>query len=385
MSYDNDKRGNWKLNRGDWFTLLLSLVTGIMIWTYVDSRRTEERTVRAPLEIGLPPGWKADAKVTSYARVTLRGPRTIMGALKSDEIRFFRALEIPPGAASNQEVHIELAKEDLRGMPRDVSVVDIPEPAVKFHIVKPVRRYIPVKVQMKGELPKGFEVKSVVCSPEYVAVYAPAEEFSGSDTANTLPVSLVDKTGSFGAYSDLEALKLKTVNVPLEDPIFVQVTLAERPEKLTLEKVPVSILLATPMEKLAGGKLIPPQVTVTVEGGAQAIKALAAGAVTVYIDSKDMGSSVQGEYTMRCRSLAPEGLRVVSIVPEEVRWVIPVTSASPEPAALPVMQPVPAAPAPLPAPVAPLLQESPAAPAASGGVGATPAARAAAGNGARGK
>lgn len=316
-------RNKLRFGRSDLFTFLLSVITGVMIWIYVDSRRTEERSVKAALEIGIPPGWKIDDKPPEFVRVSLRGPRTVMGTLKPEEVRFYRALELPPGAAANQEVHFELTRDDLRGLPRDVSVVEIPESSVKMRLVRPVRRYVPVEVQKKGELAKGYLVKSITFSPEYVAVYAAAEEFSGADTARTLPVNLAEKTESFGTYVDLEPLKLKRNNIVLEDPVFVQVEVVEKTEQVKIEKIPVGILLATPLEKLAGGKIIPSQVSLVLEGGAQTMSTLTSNSVSVYIDTKEMGSSVQGEYTLRCRAQAPAGVKVVKIIPDEVRWVIP--------------------------------------------------------------
>lgn len=371
-------RVKWNSRRAELFTLGLSIITGIMIWVYVDSRRTEERTLMAALDIGLPPGWRAEDKLPQSARVILRGPRTIMGGLRPDEIRFFRTIELPQGASDNQEVRIELTRDDLRGLPRDVGVVDIPDAALSIHLVRPVRRYIPVSVQTKGETPKGYGVTRITFSPEYVAVYAPAEEFSGQDVAQTAALNLAERTSSFGTYVDLEPLKLRKNQVYLSDPVFVQVTIGEKEQRETVDKVPVSILLATPMENLAGGKLIPPQVSVVVEGGTQAMKSLAAGSLTVYIDTKEMGSSIQGEYVLRCRALAPEGIKVVSVNPPEVRWVIPKARSEPAPAAPAASPPaegitpapsaapaVPAAPATPATPTTPVTPVAPAAPGAS--------------------
>lgn len=327
------KREHWRnklsFGRSDLVTLLLSVVTGMMIWVYVDSRRTEERTVTARLEVVVPVGWRLDGQPPETVLVSLRGPRTVMGTLKPEEVRFRRELEPPPGATSNQEIHFQLTRDDLRGLPRDVTVTGIPEATIKLRLVRPVRRFVPVEVQTKGEMAKGFTIKNITFSPEYVAVYAAAEEFSGADAAKTLPVNLTEKTASFGTYVDLEPLKLKHKNLVLEDPVFVQVEVVEKIAQQHLEKVPVGILLATPMEKLVGGKLIPSQVTVVVEGGEQAVASLAANAISVYIDTKEMGSSVQGEYTLRCRTIAPAGIKVLSVDPEEVRWVIPGSAPAP--------------------------------------------------------
>lgn len=314
---------NNKFGVNEAITLSLSILTGLMIWVYVDSRRTEERVVNARLEITVPPGWRMSGNVRNHVRVVLRGPRTIMGGLTPDEVRFFRQLEVPAGAASSQEIHLELTRDDLRGVPRDITVLDIPDAAVQVNLIRPVRRYIPVEVQFNSEVPKDYELKGFDFSPEYVAVYAAQDEFGAADVAKTMPVNLKDHTASFGTYVELQSLKLKNTTVFPDESVFVQVNISEKKDQVTLEKIPVGILLATPLEKLSGGKLIPPQVSVTLEGGAKTLKSLTPGAVTIYIDTKDMGSSVQGEYVMRCRSLAPQGVRVVTVSPQEVRWVIP--------------------------------------------------------------
>ncbi len=322
-----------KLAINDIVTLTLSVLTGIMIWVYVDSRRTEERIMTARLEVAVPAGWRTTGQMRNTVRVLLRGPRTIMGALTSDEVRFYRSLEIPAGAANSQEIHIELTREDLRGLPRDIAVLDIPDPSVKINLIRPVRKYIPVEVQFQNETSKEYERTGYDFSPEFVAVYAAEDEFSPTDVVKTVPINLKDHTASFGSYVDLEPLKLKSTTVFPDESIFVQVNISQRKAQITLEKIPVSILLATPLENLPGSKLIPAQVSVTLEGGAQAIKSLTPGAVSVYIDTKDMGSSVQGEYVMRCRTRVPDGLKVVTVVPQEVRWVFPQAPKAAQPAA----------------------------------------------------
>lgn len=318
-----------KFTRIDLFTLVLSIVTGLLVWFYVDSRRTEEKPVRAQLEISIPSGWKIIGKPSRSVEIILRGPRQIMGSLKPDEIRFVRTIATPEQSSSQHEVQLELKPEDIRGLPRDVTVVRILHPEIVINLSRSIRKYLPVKVDFSGKTPEGYSMKRYSYSPKYVAVYAPENEFLPNLTLATDPVNLDGRKSSFGAYVDLQPKKLKQTTIYPDEPVFVQIEMSEKSERKTLEKIPVSLLLATPMAKLGGGKLIPSQVSVTIQGGAETIKSLTTGAITVYIDTRDMGSSVQGEYVLPCHTLGIKGIEVLSVTPSEVRWVIPKVDKQP--------------------------------------------------------
>ena len=159
--------------RLDILTILFSLVLGALIWFYVDSRRIGTRTLRVRVEITAPEYWQIDNPLPRYRSVSLRGPQQLVQSLRPEDMRFARRLEAPAevagkGAAA-REIDVSLNADDLMGFPRDViEVVDIPDPKISVSLVRPVRRYIPVAVDLAGTLPEGYVIKNFQHSPQYL-------------------------------------------------------------------------------------------------------------------------------------------------------------------------------------------------------------------------
>lgn len=318
--------------RLDILTVLFSLLLGALVWYYVNSRRIDTRTLRARVEISVPDHWQIDTPLPRFRAVVLRGPQQLVQNLRPEDLRFVRRLEAPVGdgakAAAARDVDVFLKADDLLGFPREViEVVDIPDPKISLSLVRPVRRYIPVSVDLTGTLPDGYAIKSFQHSPQYLPVVAPEDYFAPGLEIKTRPVDLGGHTKSFVAYVDLQPLIIKGRVISFSESVFTQFTVEPLPAKKEIENVPVGLLLATPMEKLSGHKIVPSQVTVRLEGHKNLLDTLSARNLTVYIDSRDLGTSAQAEYTLKCRALDVEGAKVVDIVPSEVKWQMPTGDA----------------------------------------------------------
>lgn len=314
----------------DLLTVIFSLILGTLIWFYVNDRRTAVREVRARVEITVPDEWQmVDNTLPRYRTVTLRGPQAAMQNLRQDDIRFVDKITISEESnargTSAKEIDISLKPESLRGVPDTVQVVDIADPKLTINLVRPVRKYIPVEVQLEGTVPEGCVLTNYRHSPQYIPVEAPEDEFTPGLVAKTRPVPLSGRTSSFVVYADLEPLTLRNRVIGRKEAIFTEFTIEPRKAQKKIENVPVGLLLATPMEKLSGHKIIPNQVTVRVEGSDSALSALDARGLTVYIDSRDLGTSAQTECVLKCRALEPEGVKILEIIPAEVKWQTPET------------------------------------------------------------
>ena len=136
-------------------------------------------------------------------------------------------------------------------------------------------------------------------------------------------MDLSGRTESFVAYVDLQPLIVKGRVISFDESVFTQFTVEPLPMRKEIGNVPVGLLLATPMEKLTGHKIVPSHVTVRVAGHKNILDTLSARNLTVYIDSRDLGTSAQTEYTLKCRALDMEGAQVIDIVPGEVKWQMP--------------------------------------------------------------
>ena len=308
--------------RFDLLTFLLSAFVGCAVWYYVETSRIEERELRAELSVRIPRGWEAQGMLPRTRSVVLRGPRNVIASLRPGDISFRVHVDLESNAAYRQEVHIQLKSEDLKGIPEDVFVDKIVDPEVVVGLVRPVRKYIPVKVEFEGELPEGYELAEYSFSPRFVAVFAPREQFKQENFVLTRPVDLSDRRSSFTSYVDLQNLKLKDIVKYMSESVSVHVKIRPAPAEKVFKNVPVSLLLSTRLDNFVGGKLIPPQVSIKVEGDKGNLDNMEAKSFTAYIDTRDMGSSIQGEYVLKCHALAPVGVEITKIIPEKIRWLI---------------------------------------------------------------
>ncbi len=307
----------------DYVTLIFSMFIGIAIWYYVETSRTEERQLAAELSIRIPRGWEAQGVLPRSRTVIVKGAKNVIASLSPGDIQFRVFLDIDNNASSMQDVHIELKPDNLKGLPEDVIVETIFNPQLVISLVKPIRKYIPVKVETTGKLQEGYELTNISFSPRYLALNAPEADFTKDLTAITDPIDLTSHTLPFTTYVDLQPLQLKDSTRYLSESISVNVDISPAPTTRIYKNIPVSVLIATRMERLIGGKLLPPQVSIETEGNKMLLDKTESKAFTIYIDTRDMGSSVQGEYVLKCHAIAPPGIKIINIVPGEIRWKIP--------------------------------------------------------------
>lgn len=309
--------------RIDYISLLFSFFIGIAIWYFVETSRTEERQLSAEISIRIPRGWEVQGALPKARGVIVKGAKNVIASLSPGDINFRVFLNIDDSASSLQDVHIDLKPDNLKGLPEDVIVERIFDPQLVISLVKPVRKYIPVKVATSGKLPKGYDLGNITYSPRYIAINAPQDQFSPEDTILTDKIDLSNHTSSFSSYIDLQPLELKGSKKYISDSVSVRIEINPASATKIFKNIPVSVLLATRMENLAGGKLLPPQVSIEVEGDKLSLDSMESKAFSVYIDTRDMGSSVQGEYVLKCHSIAPAGVKIINIIPGEIRWKIP--------------------------------------------------------------
>ncbi len=306
--------------RMDPLTIGVSVVVAIFIWFYVDSRRTEDRLLTVPLVFELPDGWDIyDETPPVLAEVMVRGPRQIVGGIQQDQLAVVRRVE--PEGGNAVSLNIELQPEDLRGLPRDVSIMQIEPATVDLKLVRLVRRYIKVEQNLVNEPAEGHEAGTVLLSKRFVPVWAPEEEFTGSEVVKTVPIDLAGRREYFDRMVPLQPIKLKTQTRQVDQTVFVQIDIVEKSVSRVFKRVPVRLLWATPMKELGAHTFEPSAVKVTVEGRPDLVESLAASSLTVYVDTRDMSAAEQAAYLLPCKSLAPEGVYVRAIQPAEVRWV----------------------------------------------------------------
>ena len=174
---------------------------------------------------------------------------------------------------------------------------------------------VPVRANITGTLPKGYEVESAVCRPATVRVVGPRQRLDMLDAVSTEPIDLEGRLRSF------------QLRVPLETPgagwqarmdpgfVTVDVTIVERSATRTLEGVPVRVMGG------AGQRLDvspwPDRVKVTLAGHDANLTALDGRAVFAYIDCEALTAA--GSYDLPVRVHVPGGLGVQKVEPAAVK------------------------------------------------------------------
>lgn len=337
-------------------SVLLSILFAVMLWNYVDSRRVEERVVQVPMEIRLPRGWEITGEAPpEWISTSIIGPRQVIGSLRTDDLLIHLRVDLPPEAGGVQETHIPVRPEDIRGLPHDARVTRMERSSVSLRLLRPVRSYIPVEVEATGSPAPGYHVTSIEISPDHVAVFLPEGQMNPDLRVRTPMLDLTNRRMTFREFLKPQPLQLREGTRPVHADILVTVHIEEISDQRTFEGIPVSLMLSTPLPTLPSTQLVPARVDITVSGRQEHLKTLAPENLTVYIDTRDMGGSVQGEYIMKCRAIAPRGIQVESITPDTVRWVIPQPAPPVSPPVSPTPPRTPETPPPEPGiPTAPL-------------------------------
>ncbi|MHC4597392.1 MAG: CdaR family protein [Planctomycetota bacterium] len=226
---------------------IIALALSFLVWYIIGLEITDRLEMRLRVQVSMPPGsvWKIVGPASRDVMVTARGPysdvqrlRTLPWPLSGSHV--IDPFTLPTG---EDEIHIQV--------PVTVRQFHLPLTEVKFSDFKPKaldirlarmeEKTLRVRASLEGEVGEGYVVaETPVVSPTEVRVRGPRGALRKLDVIDTLPVILTGRTSSFTekkrvqtrvGKEDLECDKIVTVNV----------TVREKPGRITLKGVPVEI------------------------------------------------------------------------------------------------------------------------------------------------
>jgi hypothetical protein len=256
--------------------VLALLITGVL-WLSVASRPVSEATLHnVPIEFRNFPDELIVSKYdTLTARVTLRGPRDTLDALRSAELVVVADMSgIEPG------VRVIQLRLDRSRLPANVEDKEVEPHSIRVSVERMVRRDVPIKPRFDGEPSSGYEVIGWQVKPPHVQIVGAASQVRDIVEVSTETVSLAGKNSSF---TEIVAIDIgsPSVNISGDDnrKVVLTVNIGETGKERIIEHVPVSLVGAparlrpyprTVSVKLYGpGSILdsvtPSQVTATVE------------------------------------------------------------------------------------------------------------------------
>ncbi len=330
--------------RLNWPYALLSLLIGSLLWFGVDLKRMEDLTLDVEVEFQrqLPADWRFSVPPVRTARVTIRGTRQEISAIRKEELML--EPEFPPGALDGDvyDGMLTLLPTQVRGLPAGIEVQSINPQVTPIRLSKTITRYLTVAAgAITGAPQEGFTVGKVQqIDPPAMPVSATREflaKIGPSDVIKTREFSVDGGRGLVGGMVGLEPLEKDGQRVEVPGMVYMAVELDEIPaEREFSEPFEVRALIDSPFDRYAGLNISPPSVKVSVSGPKSVVDKLSAGEITIYADLRDRVPAAPGEFNLKCRAITPARVRVTRIEPDTVKWL---TRENGGPAAPPEPQP----------------------------------------------
>ncbi|MEW6386803.1 MAG: CdaR family protein [Thermodesulfobacteriota bacterium] len=281
----------------------LSLLLALALWFAVGGEERTETTLNLPLEvINLSPEMVITSEVPSGLQVRVMGPRSLIRSLSQS--RLVHTLNL--AGAKGGEHSFPLGPNSF-SFPRGVQVTRVQPNPLSLTLSPKLTRTLPIHPVLVGNLPKGYEVKSIKTRPEKVTVKGPAQELAGLKAIDTLPIDLTNLTSSITLATDVDFGNLH-LSLQEQVPILADLTIAPKIITRKLNGVPVS-----PVPQPA--RLSPPRVTLTLQGPWRQINDLKPEDIKATVDTQDLTA---GRHRLKVDIQLPQGINLQRLEPETV-------------------------------------------------------------------
>ncbi len=303
-----DWRAWRKVPLRNWKWKLLALVLAMFTWYAIQGATSNEAEIQdVPLVIKAGEGWAVLSRSADAVTVSFRGSQEDLLRLNRDNLEV--TLDVS-GQSREGAVTLLLDARDIK-IPSGVRVARIRPAQVTLRLDRRGSRVVPVKVDLKGAPPEGYDIEKVVCTPASVGVSGPRLMLDKVEAVRTQPLNLDKRNHSFTERVALMPPG-EMWDATLEPAkVSVDIYVVERAEYVILENVNVLALVA-PGARFALA-LRPDKVTVKLAGRRERLAQLAAGDVKVYVDCVNL--EWPARYDLPVRVHPPAGVRLESVDP----------------------------------------------------------------------
>jgi hypothetical protein len=288
-----------------------AFVLALLTWVGVNFVTSFERVVEdVKLDLRLPQGWVVNDLDTDRFTIWLRGSREDVSRLSIDSLK----LEVDLRDRKMSDELIEkLSVRNVR-VPGAVRAVAIKPELVKIRLDSSTAKRVPVRPQLSGHLPEGYEMDSATCEPDVVILSGSRQRLEEISFLQTVPVDLGGRIQSFEASVDVAPASPGSEESIEPRRVKVQVKISSRYLRKNLENVPVRILLP-PMSMPRPFRVEPETIRVTVEAGEAMFRGFSADKVLAFVAPT---GSITGSIREPIQVRVPSGINAVEFTPKSV-------------------------------------------------------------------
>lgn len=290
---------------------LLSLLLAVALWFAVSGEERTEATLHMALEFAnLPAQMAIVGEAPSELQVRIIGPQSIVNRLS--ESRLTQTIDL---ANYKSGPHAFYLGPSNFSFPQGVMVIRIQPNPLIIRLSNTISATLPIRPVLAGNLPEGYELKSIETKPAQVEVRGPEEELENLNFLPTHPIELNHLTQSSTMRTDLDFKNLH-LSMQTQVPIMAELVIQPRTLTRTLAKVPV-------IPEPNPARLQPSQVAITVQGSWFPMKELKAAEVQARVDTRNLGPR---RARLQVAISLPQGVSLVRVDPA---WVSATRQGSP--------------------------------------------------------
>ncbi len=261
---------------------ILALVISVALWYGVTGQRTPTtiRVPRVPLNFRLPNDTEISNEPRADVEVVLTGNKRALDTINVRDLTInVDVSDLKPGEHS-----VQLTTERVTmGLPDGVRFNDIQPNNVLLTLEPRVEREIEVEVRHTGNVPEGYELRSITAVPDRIKVRGPASHVNALVKVPTEVVSLDGHKESFTQPQTVIEIADKKVDL-IDTTVSVGVEIEER----RIDKVYANV----PVEGAADSTDATRASTVTVNGPRSLLDRLRAEDFKIALEQGADGSTV---------------------------------------------------------------------------------------------
>ncbi len=286
---------------------LISLFVAVVVWYGIRGAISFESVLEdLPVHIVHDEGWAIQEGEAQTVDVRFRGSRGDIRDITRDqvEVSIDARGETSPGTRS-----VTVSPRNVRAPPGARPIHIRPE-QIAFSLDRESEITLPVVPDFQGQLPDGFEIEHVLCTPVEVAVRAPSAHLENVEGIRTAPIDLDGRIQSFRVRRALVPVGAAR---PDPDRVQIEVLIREHGSVRDTVTVPVQVLVR-PGEQAP--PVSPREVLVELQGRPDVMRTLDSSNIRAYVRMD--AATEPPRQTVAVRVHAPAGIRVLRITPDSV-------------------------------------------------------------------
>ncbi len=219
---------------------IISLILGFSLWAYISGSRQIKMVTKAftvPIYFeNITDNVILMEDVFYEVNVQLRGPEKTIRTLDLKDL--YVSIDLENKAFG---IHSIPLTERMIHRPKGIQVVGITPNTVQFRIERKLKKLLPVKPTIVGNVAEGFEIKKVLPSPPALELEGPASEFQKRDYISTEPIDVSGKTTSF-TTKGFVVLKSDYLKVTKDSSVKISVIIGEETKTRNFRGIPVTLI-----------------------------------------------------------------------------------------------------------------------------------------------